>query len=217
MLNLTLEEAIEKRIFCQDTQVWWQPCLCCASMFSVKATKRYCSEKCAKEAAKEKRKRSQVEKNCFNCGTKFITSRSDKIYCSNRCGNNFRGVRWESNNPDKVKLYRKKTREKSWRNYALSRVKAKSKKFNISFNLAPGDLEMPETCPVLGIKLNYNNKGKRPHSDSPSIDRILPNLGYTKNNVRVISVRANLLKSDATVAELELVLADLKEIEAAIK
>ena len=217
-MRLTLEEAVEKRrIFCQETQRWWQPCLYCATMFPVRTTRRYCSEDCSKKVAKEKYQRKPTEKDCLNCGSKFIANRSDKVYCSTRCGNNLRGAKWEANNPDKVKLHREATRERSWRNYALSRVKSKSKKFNIPFDLGPSDLEMPETCPVLGIILNYNNKGNTGHLDSPSIDRIIPDLGYTKNNVRVISVRANLLKSNATVAELELVLTDLKKIEASIK
>lgn len=64
---------------------------------------------------------------------------------------------------------------------------------------------LPEVCPVLGIKLKYDNKrGYRP--DSPSIDRIIPELGYVKGNVAIISFRANMIKSDAGVEELQKVL-----------
>jgi hypothetical protein len=37
---------------------------------------------------------------------------------------------------------------------------------------------------------------------SPSLDRIVPKLGYTVGNVCVISQRANILKRDATPDEL---------------
>ena len=46
--------------------------------------------------------------------------------------------------------------------------------------------------------------------DRPSLDRIDGAKGYVKGNVRVISHRANMLKNDATIEELELVLKDLR-------
>ena len=44
--------------------------------------------------------------------------------------------------------------------------------------------------------------------DSPSLDRIVPELGYVKGNIRVISNRANHLKSDATLEEHRKILLD---------
>ena len=38
--------------------------------------------------------------------------------------------------------------------------------------------------------------------DSPSIDRLIPELGYIKGNVNVISLRANIIKNNATKDEL---------------
>lgn len=38
---------------------------------------------------------------------------------------------------------------------------------------------------------------------SPTLDRIVPSRGYVVGNVAVISMRANRLKSDASVAELQ--------------
>ena len=46
--------------------------------------------------------------------------------------------------------------------------------------------------------------------DSPTIDKLIPSLGYTKGNVWVISRRANMIKSDATLEELELLVGNLK-------
>ena len=74
-------------------------------------------------------------------------------------------------------------------------------------------MQIPEVCPVLGIPVNRGGVGKKGgRPDSPSMDRIDPTKGYIKGNVRVISNRANTLKCNATVAELEAVLADLKKI-----
>ena len=49
-------------------------------------------------------------------------------------------------------------------------------------------------------------------SNSPSIDRIDPSKGYTKDNVWVISRRANTIKSNATVDEVEKVAQGLRQL-----
>lgn len=57
------------------------------------------------------------------------------------------------------------------------------------------------TCPALGVPLNWASKGGH-CPESPSLDRIVPRLGYIKGNVQVISYRANRMKNDASLAEL---------------
>jgi hypothetical protein len=72
-------------------------------------------------------------------------------------------------------------------------------------------LPLPEYCPVLGILLNYNGTKKRGFvNDCPSIDRFNPAKGYVPGNVRIISWRANRIKSDASIEELEAILRYLK-------
>lgn len=71
--------------------------------------------------------------------------------------------------------------------------------------------EIPEVCPVLGIPLKIN-VGSGLHPDSVSVDRIDPTKGYIKGNVRLISARANHLKSNATTEELEKILADARNL-----
>jgi hypothetical protein len=83
-------------------------------------------------------------------------------------------------------------------------AKARAKKKNLSFSLKLQDIVVPEVCPVLGIKLIKGNR--KQHFDSPTLDRKIPELGYTKENTEVISYRANLLKSNASVQELQKVL-----------
>lgn len=105
--------------------------------------------------------------------------------------------------------YNRRMRALEWD--ILYRIRSRSKKQGIKFNLTREDIVVPEVCPVLGIPLNRGGigiKGARP--DSPSVDRIRPELGYVKGNVRVISNRANTLKCDASIEELERVLQDLR-------
>ena len=93
-------------------------------------------------------------------------------------------------------------------------IRSRAKKNGIQFNLTRDDLkEIPRTCPVLGIPITLSGEPNSPHL--ASVDRVIPELGYTKSNIHIISFRANTIKSDATIEELELVLAYMKRHEAA--
>ena len=61
---------------------------------------------------------------------------------------------------------------------------------------------IPLHCPVLGLPLYRNSGGAAQGPNSPSLDRIDPDLGYVRGNVKVISARANSIKSNATPEEL---------------
>jgi hypothetical protein len=54
---------------------------------------------------------------------------------------------------------------------------------------------------ILGIPLVMGDKYA--HDNSPSLDRIIPELGYVKGNIMVISHKANTIKSNANIEELE--------------
>lgn len=87
----------------------------------------------------------------------------------------------------------------------LAGAKDRAKTRGIAFDLHMDDVDWPIVCPVLGIALTYN--GQEGHKDSrASLDRRDPSLGYTKDNVRIISMRANRIKSDATAEELRKIL-----------
>lgn len=73
------------------------------------------------------------------------------------------------------------------------------------------DIQIPDKCPLLGIELKDNTgNGKGNCKDSPSLDRLDSSKGYTPDNVWVISNRANEIKSNATIEELELITANLR-------
>lgn len=90
----------------------------------------------------------------------------------------------------------------------LARAKSRAKKNNLPFNLELDDIVIPEKCPLLGIKIESTEVRNSPNN--PSLDKIIPEKGYIKGNVWVISNRANTLKNDATLQELELLVENLK-------
>lgn len=74
-------------------------------------------------------------------------------------------------------------------------------KLGLPFDIQPDDVLVPEVCPVLGARLGCGGR-----ENSPTLDRLIPQLGYVRGNVRVISFRANRLKSDASPEELQAIL-----------
>lgn len=87
----------------------------------------------------------------------------------------------------------------------LIKKRAYTKKHNIPFNL---DYEFllsiaTDTCPIFKIPLVWISHGRgSPKNDSPSLDRIIPDLGYVKGNVAFISNLANTIKQTVTEKEL---------------
>lgn len=90
--------------------------------------------------------------------------------------------------PDSRKLY--------------SRLKSSAKKRGIPFSLTITDinnLTFPISCPILGIPLSTN----REQSDNSfSVDRIDSSKGYEIDNIIVISWKANRLKSNGSLEEI---------------
>jgi hypothetical protein len=91
--------------------------------------------------------------------------------------------------PEEVKMYRR----------AKSRAKAKG----IPFDIEPDDVVIPTHCPILGIPIDHVKGKPGAFRNSPSLDRIDPSMGYVKGNVWVISMRANAMKGDATVEDMQ--------------
>lgn len=89
------------------------------------------------------------------------------------------------------------------------RAKYRAKEKGLEFDITIDDIIIPEVCPVLGIPIIINS-GK-PTDNSPSLDRIDSTKGYIKGNVRVISFRANTIKSNGSYEEHLLISKYIKE------
>lgn len=104
---------------------------------------------------------------------------------------------------ERSRSYQKQRRILDIRVSMLNEAKKRAKKKELPFDLTKEDIVIPEFCPVLGIPLVVGVGKQSPNS--PSLDRKINELGYVVGNVEVISLKANTLKSDATIEELKAV------------
>ena len=101
-------------------------------------------------------------------------------------------------------------RHKATPEYTLwEKARLRARRKGVPFDIAPEDVIIPETCPLLGIKLEHQ-KGAWGGS-TPSLDRKVPSMGYVRGNTWVVSFRANLLKNNASRKELETLVERMKE------
>jgi hypothetical protein len=89
---------------------------------------------------------------------------------------------------------------------AKTRARALGVPFDITFADVRAAWPADGKCPALGIQMAHNHRspgqtggGVKPNS--PTLDRIIPNLGYVRGNICVISQRANAIKSNETNPE----------------
>ena len=91
--------------------------------------------------------------------------------------------------------------------YNKYRDSTRSRNRQLGFNKLDNDLgtdylisifPKDKKCPVFGFKMEFDGD----HDNSPSLDRIDPSKGYTKNNVLWISYLANRMKSNLSLKEL---------------
>ena len=105
-------------------------------------------------------------------------------------------------NPEYGVSENRKWRDVNPKGYMLCRARARARAEGLPFTITPDDFDIPERCPVFPeLELRFHNGRERPDT-IPTLDKLVPALGYVPGNVHVISMRANRLKSDATPEEL---------------
>jgi len=88
----------------------------------------------------------------------------------------------------------------------LGNARARAIRDNIPFNLVLQDLEdiATDQCPIFHTPFVWGQSGLgkgKTRPDSPTLDRVLPELGYVKGNVVFLSYRANRIKDNGTMQE----------------
>jgi len=101
---------------------------------------------------------------------------------------------------ERVRAFKRAGTGPGYRALWLNNIRLRAKKKGLPFDITLDDLVFPDVCPVLGIPMKARSGAFS--DNSPSIDRTIPELGYVKGNVTIMSYRANRIKCHATLAEL---------------
>jgi hypothetical protein len=113
--------------------------------------------------------------------------------------------KWRQRNHEKISaeaISNYRSNPKRYVYHMFKRAEKRAKEKNIPFTISKDDINIPHVCPILGIPLVIG-QGKGPCDTSPSLDRIDPKLGYTPDNIMVISMKANKIKSDVLFEDIE--------------
>lgn len=94
--------------------------------------------------------------------------------------------------------------------YLLEHARRRARKGGYPCSITIADICIPTHCPLLGIRLQ--RKGGAALPSSPSLDKIKPALGYVPGNVMVVSHRANTIKHNASLAELQTLVKNWSEL-----
>lgn len=168
----------------------------------------------------------KATKFCHTCNTDkklfdFSNNKASKDGLQSKCkecDNRYQRQRKEKNKEATLtygRQYQAKRRESfEYRlqmlvNASKQRAKTKNREHTLTLKDIKELYPIDGKCPVFGFDLEFNSAGFR--ETSPSIDRIDSSKGYTRDNVQVISWKANRLKAYATVEDLETLVAFLKQ------
>jgi len=180
-------------------------CLECNSPLG-KRQKKFCSCKCmnvynAREfGMKHREENPNRYKICEECNQSLNLNKFSLI------------EKWNSNSDTKntckkcsIKIRQTEKLNRDWKVDAArllyKNIKSRCKKIGKEFSIELEDITIPEKCPVFGFDLKREDR--QTWMCAPSVDRIDNSKGYIKGNVTVVSRRANILKKDATLEELE--------------
>ena len=180
-------------------------CLECNSPLG-KRQKKFCSYKCmnvynAREfGMKNREEKPNRYKVCDNCEQSLNLSKFSLI------------EKWNINSDTKntckkcsIKIKQTEKLNRDWKVDAAkllySNIKSRCKRIGREFSIELEDILIPEKCPVFGFDLKREDR--QTWMCAPSVDRIDSSKGYIKGNITVVSRRANIIKRDATIQELE--------------
>lgn len=84
----------------------------------------------------------------------------------------------------------------------VQNARTRARRDGLPCTITEEDIEMPSHCPVLGrcLVLYEGRQGGR--DDSPSLDKIVPSMGYVPGNILVVSQKANRLKNQLSIEQL---------------
>lgn len=172
------------------------------------------------------RDRQKTAGKCVSCASG--KARPNRVHCA-KCATKPRPYeaenhkRYRKNHPERLALMKHRTylryvakhpdfiptkirHMKIWKaahpeQWMLNKARDRAKRNGKPFSITVADIHVPKRCPILGIPLFWGNEQKS--ENSPSLDCLIPHLGYVPGNVFVMSMRANRLKGDGSWQELK--------------
>ena len=162
---------------------------------------RACGEDKPLEAFNKDGKRSDGRRTrCRECDAKSFQAR-------------YSDPEWKAKHNLRAKCWRNQLKDadpkKLWALDALANAKMRAKRAGVPCTLTMLDVvgAVVDTCPLLGLPIIYAQP--KLSDNSPTLDKKIPHKGYVPDNIAVISHRANRLKSDSTIEELQTLLNNL--------
>jgi hypothetical protein len=142
---------------------------------------------------------------CLRCGAAFSKYREDSKYCCRKCSNCARVAAYTARQPAEVRA--------QWRKYfytergtitaLLGNAKDRAARLSLPYDLDREWLAEKlkgGICELSGLPLERVPRtaagGARSHPFAPSLDRVIPALGYVKWNVRLVCFIVNQARSD---------------------
>lgn len=154
---------------------------------------------------------SQGQKKCSKCGdiktiNDFFKRKSNRDGLEGICKKcqEKQNTKWEQQNPIKMQTMYMTCA-------ARNRAKNKGLEFNININYVRS--LVVSRCPVFDVPLEWSccrGRKSEPLPNSPSLDRIDNSKGYIEGNVWIISHRANCVKNNASLEEIQMMANALK-------
>lgn len=183
----------------------------------------YCCKECEKRARLARKGKTLIitvkEKYCPVCeltkiadefykSTKDLSTDGLQFLCSDcynkhneinqgKDRNYFRKLRLKVDPEYRLHIQNQK-RENSRKNHTstmLSNAKKRAINKGLEFNIEKEDIIIPELCPILKVPFVIGTKDN--YDFTPTIDRIDNSKGYTKDNIQIITNKANSMKNSA--------------------
>lgn len=175
-------------------------------------TERFVGDRCKVCRAVSQGRHNKIHREIINQRTnQWKRDHSDIVKTQNKIyrAKNFEKIRekdrrWRAANIEKNRARQREfERNKSWQDKAAARCNDRGREKSVPRGMKGSDLldpntgTLPEFCPIFPhIRLDYAQGNDR--RCWASVDRKVPELGYTSGNVWIISIAANTWKSNGS-------------------
>ena len=146
------------------------------------------------------------QRKCYRKNPNVMKEYQKKYYAENKAVVDARNKAYALAHRPEISAWNKSRVAANMFYHAKRRAQQQDTPFNISLD----DIVIPLRCPVFGCIMKPGTHQR--HEQSPTLDKVIPKLGYVKGNVRVICHRANWLKGNASLKELKQLVAYVTRI-----